>query len=56
MTQTQTPTFKIVGSYNGGNYEEIDIAYGNDNRQYLLEEYRMAYGTNWHIAAYRIDE
>ena len=50
------PTYKIVGSYKGDNYEDLDIVHGEDNKDLLLEEYRKSRGTNWHIAAYRIDE
>ena len=50
------PTYKIVGSYKAGDYEEIDIAHGEENKENLVSEYRLAYGINWHIVAYRIDE
>jgi hypothetical protein len=56
MTLTETPTFQIVGSYKGGKYEDIEIVYGEKNKEYLVSEYRIAYGNNWHIVAYRIDE
>jgi len=55
-TMELQPTYKIVGSYKAGDYEEIDIAHGEENKEYLVSQYRLAYGTNWHIAAYRIDE
>ena len=56
MTLIEKPTFQIVGKYKGGKTEDIDIAYGEDNKKYLLEEYKMALGDNWDIIAFRIDE
>lgn len=53
---TEIATFQIVGKYKGGKTEDIDIAYGEDNKKYLLEVYKMSLGDNWDIIAYRIDE
>ncbi len=50
------PTYKIVGSYKGGDYEKITLAHGEKNKEYLLSQWTLALGTNWHIVAYRIDE
>ena len=47
--------FKIVGSYKGGSYEEIDIANTKERAKYLLEKYRLSYGNDWNIIFYKID-
>jgi len=40
----------IMGQYEGGEPEEIDEADGGDNTaEYLLAEYRMAYGAGWRL-------
>lgn len=48
--------YKIVGSYKGGCFEEIDTATTENQATYLLEEYRLAYGDDWIINYYKIDE
>ena len=47
--------FKIVGSYKGGNFEEIDIAKSQEDAECLKREYLMAYGLDWRVVYYRID-
>jgi hypothetical protein len=47
--------YKIVGSYKGGSFEEIDLAKSQDEAKYLLGEYRLAYGNDWVIIFYKID-
>lgn len=56
MESTVIPVFQVVGSYEGRKYEDIDVVYGEKNKDLLVEEYRKARGDNWHIVAYRIDE
>jgi len=47
--------FKVIGSYNGGSFEELAIAINEREAKYLVTEYRMAYGNEWRIIYYRID-
>lgn len=42
--------YKIMGKYQGET-EEIDMATSKDEADYLISEYRMAYGRDWKIWA-----
>ena len=48
--------YKIVASYKGGSYEEIDIAKTREDVKYLVSEYKMAYGNDWKIIYYNIED
>lgn len=48
--------YKIVGRYNGGHFEELDMATTKNEAKYLTEEYRLAYGCNWTITYYLVEE
>jgi len=48
--------YKIVGSYNGSPYEEIDIVETLSYAKYIVKEYRMAYGNQWRINYYNIED
>ena len=41
--------FKIMGKYKGGSWEEIDTADTKQDAEYLLQEYRIAYGGEWRL-------
>ena len=41
-------TIKIMGRYNGVT-EELDTANNENSAEYLVNEYRIAFGTGWHI-------
>ena len=40
--------FKIVGTYKGEK-EDLDIAKTKDEAEYLLKNYKMAFGKDWVI-------
>ena len=40
--------YKIIGIYNGRS-EVLDEASNKKEANYLVSEYRMAYGVGWHI-------
>ena len=40
--------FKIMGKYQGKT-EEIDTAEDEQNADYLVGEYRMAFGSDWQV-------
>jgi hypothetical protein len=42
-------TFRIMGSYKGTGAEEIDTANDRATADYLLGEYRLAYGAGWSL-------
>lgn len=42
--------YKIMGKYQGET-EEIDMATSKNEADYLISEYRMAYGKDWKIWA-----
>ena len=44
--------FKIVGSYKGRPFEEIDIANDEEEAIYMKEQYEIAYGNEWVIQYY----
>lgn len=41
-------TIKIMGRYQGIT-EELDTANNESSAEYLINEYRMAFGSEWHI-------
>ena len=41
-------TVRIMGRYNGET-EELDTANNDNSAEYLIAEYRMAFGAGWHI-------
>ena len=41
-------TIKIMGRYNGET-EELDTANNDNSAEFLVNEYRMAFGSDWHI-------
>jgi hypothetical protein len=41
--------FRIMGSYHGTGAEEIDTANDRATADYLLGEYRLAYGAGWSL-------
>lgn len=41
-------TIRIMGRYQGKT-EELDTANNDNSAEYLISEYRMAYGPDWHI-------
>jgi len=48
--------YKIVASYNGGSFEEIDLAKTKQEVLFLMKEYRMAYGQGWTLTYYNIED
>lgn len=42
-------TIKIMGRYLKGEAEELDTANNENSAEYLIQEYRIAYGPDWHI-------
>jgi len=48
-TWRQTMTIKIMGRYGQGEAEELDTANNENSAEYLIAEYRMAFGAGWHI-------
>jgi len=47
--------YKIIGSYLGGSYEQIDSAFLLKDAKYLVEEYKLSYGKSWKITFYKKD-
>ena len=47
-------TFKIVGSYKGSQYEEINIVKGLEEAKQIVSIYRLTYGSDWSITYYNI--
>ena len=41
--------YKISGKYLNEEWEEIDTAEDKKEAEYLVKEYRMAYGKDWKI-------
>ena len=41
--------FIIMGQYQGRDAEEIDTADNQKSAEYLVAEYKMAFGEHWHI-------
>lgn len=48
-------TYKIVGSYNGGKYEELDLAKSPEEAILKMEALRDKYSQGWTIIFYKID-
>ena len=48
--------YKIIGSYRGGAFEEVDTAGTLSAARTLLAEYRLAYGPNWSLIFYNTEE
>lgn len=46
-------TFVIMGKYKGQSWEEIDQAETKDDIDYLLGEYRLAFGSGWQFKTVR---
>ena len=46
--------FKIVGSYKGSQYEEINIVKGLEEAKQIVSIYRLTYGSDWSITYYNI--
>jgi hypothetical protein len=42
--------YKIIGKYQGQS-EEIDVANSKEEAEYMLQEYKQAYGPAWKIWA-----
>ncbi len=42
-------TYLIMGSYRGGEWEEIDEIEGRREASRIVLEYRMAFGNEWSI-------
>ncbi len=38
---------ELWGKYRGGDWELIDVADGDNPKDFLLAEYRMAFGEGW---------
>ena len=47
--------FKIVGSYKGGSFEELDLAKSQDEAVLKMEALREKYSQGWTIIFYKID-
>lgn len=41
--------YKIMGRYEGADTEEIDTTETKEEAEYLLSEYRLAYGNGWQL-------
>ena len=41
--------FKIMGKYRQMPWEEVDEAEDKDEADYLLKEYKLAYGEGWKL-------
>ena len=41
--------YKIMGRYGNGRAEEVDSADTRKEAEYLLAEYRLAYGAGWRL-------
>lgn len=41
--------YRIMGRYRGGKVEQLDSASDHKEVEYLLQEYRLAYGAGWSI-------
>ena len=39
--------YSIYGRYEGGSYERIDTVSSRSQLEYLLGEYRLAFGAGW---------
>ena len=52
--------YKIVASYNGGSFVEVDIVKTKQDAEYLVSEYRMAYrvvyGQGWRVIYYNTED
>ena len=46
--------FQIMGKPKGGEWEDLDTADDEDERDYLIDEYRTAFGPDWTIEAKEI--
>mgnify|MGYP006960991349 CR=1 FL=1 len=51
----QLDMYKIVGSYKGGSYEELDLAKSQDEAVLKMEALREKYSQGWTIIFYKID-
>ena len=47
--------YKIVGSYNEGPYEEIDVVGSKEEAIRKMEVLRKKYGQGWTVIFYKID-
>lgn len=45
--------FKIMGRYEGGEEEEVDSAETKRDAEYLLSEYKLAFGAGWSLRIVR---
>ena len=41
--------YRIIGKYRGGRWETLDTAKTEKSAQYLVHEYRIAFGNAWVI-------
>jgi len=48
-------SYKIVGSYNGGKYEELDVVKSPEEAIRKMEALREKYSKGWTIIFYKID-
>jgi hypothetical protein len=49
LKRREIMTYKIMGKYGNLPWEEVDQTEDVKDAQYLLGEYRMAYGTGWQL-------
>lgn len=42
-------SYKIMGRYQRDEWEELDTSENSQDADYLVQEYRMAFGTEWEI-------
>tara|TARA_R110002020_G_scaffold115102_1_gene264717 strand:- start:3925 stop:4071 length:147 start_codon:yes stop_codon:yes gene_type:complete len=47
--------FKIVGSYNGGSFEELNIAATEEAAKDMKSMYEETLKGNWVVVSYRLD-
>ena len=45
--------YKVIGRYRNNDYEEIDSAETKDEADFLRDEYRLAFGSEWLIKVVR---
>tara|TARA_R110002012_G_scaffold4382_2_gene20151 strand:+ start:642 stop:791 length:150 start_codon:yes stop_codon:yes gene_type:complete len=48
--------YKLVASYKGGNHEYLDTAHSLEYAKYLKEQYLLAFGKDWSVVFYNIED
>jgi hypothetical protein len=56
VVRKQVREYRIMGTYPGGEREEVDFAETRDEAEYLLGEYAMAFGPEWQLEIEEVDD